>query len=367
MDAGNAERALCRRRLLTGGLAASGAALCASDFGASTGLRTALASARQARTSSEPVPLPSRPIRGMVVSCPMYGKVWGSKAMERTVTEVRGLGVDSVQTHPYARIESDGTVHFRPTHRTPYVTAGYRIIRSGGLAPFSKPHLAYWGRFSWRGEIQFRAPEAWERFFSTYQAFIVDPAKAAEAEEVPLFSVGTELEKTMAYGDRWKEVIAAVRRVYSGKLTYGANWDGVEQVPFWNELDFIGVQAYFPVAPHGSGPDRLRSGVVHWMEQLEKLSQASSRPVLLTEVGYPRSEQAAVGPWKPAVQGTEAAIRTRGLLTEAVLEEAERRTSVAGLYWWKWIPGRSGWDRDFSMKDPEMRRALQAAWGSSHG
>ena len=38
------------------------------------------------------------------------------------------------------------------------------------------------------------------------------------------------------------------RAVYKGKLTYAANWDGeFEEVAFWDALDVIGVQAYFPL------------------------------------------------------------------------------------------------------------------------
>jgi homoserine trans-succinylase len=32
------------------------------------------------------------------------------------------------------------------------------------------------------------------------------------------------------------------------KLTYAANWDDFDKVPFWNELDYIGIDAYFPLS-----------------------------------------------------------------------------------------------------------------------
>ena len=42
---------------------------------------------------------------------------------------------------------------------------------------------------------------------------------------------------------------------YSGKLTYAANWGAIDQnvggyqnVPWWNQLDYIGIDAYFPIA-----------------------------------------------------------------------------------------------------------------------
>jgi hypothetical protein len=49
--------------------------------------------------------------------------------------------------------------------------------------------------------------------------------------------------------DDWRRRIADVRRVYSGKLTYAVNWHReVEEVSFWDALDPIGVQGYFPLA-----------------------------------------------------------------------------------------------------------------------
>ena len=46
---------------------------------------------------------------------------------------------------------------------------------------------------------------------------------------------------------RWRQIIAAIRQVYHGKLTYGGNWDSFNEVTFWDALDYIGVLAYFPL------------------------------------------------------------------------------------------------------------------------
>jgi hypothetical protein len=44
------------------------------------------------------------------------------------------------------------------------------------------------------------------------------------------------------YEERWRKIIAAVRAVYHGKVTYGANWNEYAEVKFWT-LDYIGVLA----------------------------------------------------------------------------------------------------------------------------
>jgi hypothetical protein len=308
-------------------------------------------------------PNPAAPMRGMVVSCPMNGRVWATDAMRSAVRELRRLGVRWVQIHPYAGIRRDGRVSWKPATPDGFVARGLKLVRREGMLAFSKPHLAYWGRFSWRGEIGFSTESEWRRFFEHYTAFIVDQARAAEATETPLFAVGTELKSTLHRERDWRRVIDAVRRVYSGRLTYAANWDAVEKVPFWDAVDLIGVQAYFPVRSDPSDGS-IRAGVAKWMNKLEGFATRLERPVILTEVGYPRSTEAARTPWKPAVDDDPRAIALRRALTDAVLHEASRHPSIHGMFWWKWIPGWTPWDRDFSMKDPEMKAALQTHWAS---
>lgn len=316
----------------------------------------------ESRPVRRPPPEEVRNVRGMVVSCPIYGQIWASDAMRKAVAELRTLGVDWVQIHPYASIDEDGTVGYRPAD---FVADGFEIIREAGLAPFSKPHLAYWGSFEWRGAIRFDTQPQWRRFFSTYRKFILAQAEIAEASKVPLFAVGTELDATLEHEKQWRKIIADVRKVYSGQLTYAANWDAVEKVPFWDALDLVGVQAYFPVGPAEARGPALRAGVRGWLDRLGALSTKTGRPVLLAEVGYARSKVAPSEPWKPSVDSSPEAIRLRTELTRLVLEESQGRPWLLGMFWWKWIPGWNLWDRDFSMRDPEMKAALRAAWTES--
>ena len=47
----------------------------------------------------------------------------------------------------------------------------------------------------------------------------------------------------------WREIISGIRESFDGELTYSSNWyDEYENITFWDALDYIGVQAYFPLA-----------------------------------------------------------------------------------------------------------------------
>lgn len=310
-------------------------------------------------------------LRGMTVSCPMYGRIWGSPAMTESLEELAALGVEWVAIHPYAGIRRDGRMRFTPASETGYLPRAVELARETRMKLFWKPHLSYWGSFDWRGDIGFGEDEAaWRRFFDGYRAFIVDQARFAQAAGLPLFALGTELEATTHREKEWRRIVAEVRRVYSGRLTYAANWDRLDRVPFWDAVDWIGVQAYFPLTDRPD-PDRaaLMAGWEGHLKELEALSRRTGKRVLFTEIGYDRSPRAAREPWSGNRHG-RAGPEVRELrrhLIEVALERLPREPWLAGMFWWKWMPGGpSAWDdrgdRDFSMRAEEARDALARYW-----
>lgn len=75
-------------------------------------------------------------------------------------------------------------------------------------------------------------PSPWQQipgtdqfFDKVYIPYILRMARLAEQMDVELFSVGTELGKTLNNTRKWKEVIRRVKRVYSGPITYVGNHD----------------------------------------------------------------------------------------------------------------------------------------------
>ena len=54
----------------------------------------------------------------------------------------------------------------------------------------------------------------------------------------------------------WWELIANIRQSYSGQLTYAANFDNYQEVYFWDQLDLIGINAYFPLRELQEQPDQ---------------------------------------------------------------------------------------------------------------
>ncbi len=305
-------------------------------------------------------------VRGVVISTHTDGREWGWDSMGSTIDSIREVGAGWISTHPYAVVRADGSVRFHdfdpenpPAHLVRPIAEAHRR----GLKILIKPHLAYWGSpFSWRGEIGFEREEQWQRFFEDYERWIVKVARACR--DADGFAVGTELGRTLAHAAEWRGIIGRVRSVSGAALTYAANWDEYETVPFWDALDAIGIQAYFPLTEDDL-PDEAELGRA-WrarMEQLSGFARRHNRKVVFTEIGYTRSFDAARRPWDPRIDGPEAeAFQARCL--QAALRAIESEPWVVGAFLWKWFPDPYPVGRDFQLATPRLKRAIVEVWAS---
>lgn len=303
-------------------------------------------------------------VRGITISTHRGGQEWGSDVMGPTFDKVKVIGANWVAIHPYASIRSDGSVVTRHAFDGEAPESIRRPIREAharGLRILIKPHLAYWGSpFAWRGEIEFHSDEEWRRFFSTYGDWIA--SLAAAAHDADAFAVGTELDRTVTHESAWRAVIARVRSAFKGRLTYAANWTDYETVPFWDALDTIGVQAYFPIAEIGTTDNgKLEAGWSRVMAALRSFAAQHDRKVLFTELGYNRSFAAPSRPWDAAVDGPEALPIAQACLRVA-LAAVEGEPLVEGAFLWKWFPEPRPMGRDFQLADPAMAEVIAGAW-----
>ncbi|MDX1630853.1 MAG: hypothetical protein R3234_03275 [Thermoanaerobaculia bacterium] len=109
--------------------------------------------------------------------------------------------------------------------------------------------------------------------------------------------------------ERWRNLIAAVRDEYAGEIGYAANFDQYRQVGFWDALDVIGINAYFPLRnPDSVGvegdPELLRRELERgWTRILEEIARfrvsrgLDEHPVVFTELGYVPRSRTTLAPW----------------------------------------------------------------------
>lgn len=287
---------------------------------------------------------------------------------------LRDMGAGWVSLTPFGYLPSPATPVIRPsTEGGPNEETDESIVEAGrraralGLRVWLKPHL--WTR-GWIGELQF-TPAGWNEFFARYREFILHQAIIAEREGFDGLFVGHELvSSTLGFPDRWRALIGDVRRVYSGTLSYGANWgDEVRQIRFWDALDLVAVSFYEPLAEaKTSSVATLKAGAKKALAGLREVGARAGKPVLLAEVGYAPMDEAPLRPWEER-QG-RVNLETQRACYEALVGALDGETWVAGAFFWKWFTNpESGGPQDpgFTPKGKPaeivMRGALRA-WGA---
>ncbi|MFT6399989.1 MAG: ankyrin repeat protein, partial [Bradymonadia bacterium] len=100
----------------------------------------------------------------------------------------------------------------------------------------------------------------------------------------------------------WRSLIADVRDAYSGHVTFAANFDSYHEVAFWDDLDLIGINAYFPLRETPNSPRDEDSLAQGWSTVFDGIAAFSAErelalPVLFTELGYTQRSGATAAPW----------------------------------------------------------------------
>ncbi|WP_235996461.1 glycoside hydrolase family 113 [Robertkochia sediminum] len=212
-------------------------------------------------------------------------------------------------------------------------------LRQKGIRLMIKPHL-WIGRGYFTGDLVMDDSAQWKVLEDSYREYILYYAHLAEAVGAEWFCVGNEL-----YGfagnrpEFFRKLIAEVRSVYKGKVTYAENWDKYDKISFWDALDMIGVNAYFPLS-EAQTPE-LSALVAAWephKEALRSCAQKFNKAVLFTEFGYRSMDHNARAPWDSSrdIESINHTAQVNAL--KALGSEIWSEEWFAGGFLWKWYP-----------------------------
>jgi hypothetical protein len=310
---------------------------------------------------------PHTHVKGVTISCQTWGIEWADPQFEKELIELKGLGVNWVAIHPYGRIGKDGSVSWKPWPKgqaPDWLRLPAQWAEKHGISLLIKPHLAYWGSpFSWRGEIEFDDPNQLDRFFETYGRWVESIAQAVPNAHG--FAVATELDKLIKHENRWRSIIERIRKQTLAKLTYAANWNSYHDVRFWDALDAIGIQAYFPIEGSPADPSAARDAWEKHLKTLRLFSKTIGKPVIFTELGYDATSTAARKPWRglsyrePSdMAGSEL---QQQLYDAALSVQKENSSWLRGMFLWKWFVGEAP-DENFILDKPPLHALLKRHW-----
>ena len=297
-----------------------------------------------------------------VVSTPAHP--FGSASAERALRAAHALGATTIAIIPFLwqASPSDPEIKSGSDMSDEALRSAIGQAHRVGLSVQVKPHI--WVPQSWAGAVEPGSEDAWRIWFARYGAELQRIARIATEEGAESLAIGTELTKTTQRPE-WNALIATVRAAFPGRLFYIAhNAEEAEAVPFWPQLDAIGVSLYPPL-----GADTDRSGRLAVMrgvaDRLDALSTRFGKPVLVGEIGLRSADGAAAKPWESA----EERVAPVNLTLQAdVLSDwlgVLNRPSVQGVLIWRWFtdPAAGGaGDTDFTVQGKPAEAALSCAW-----
>ncbi len=296
---------------------------------------------------------------GPIESSQHPGVGYGTVASAEALDELAALGCNWVSITPFGRMWSIHDPAVRMDFEAPFAEnreAVKRVIAQAharGLRVLLVPHI-WTDTGGWRGEIGFDDPRDWARWFAAYTRFVTEWARVAEESQADMLSVAVEMCSSSGRPE-WHDVIDAIRRNYRGLLTYSANWDEEGRVTFWDRLDVIGLQAFYPLAQRpGASLDELRRAAVERADRLERWARQEGRAVMFTEYGYTARTDPTLRPWEWPDGMTDVRVDAHAQAEgyRALMEAFIPRSWFAGGFVWRYYSN-------------PMDSSQEAPWGFS--
>lgn len=342
------------------------------------------AEARESLDVAESVPsLPANTHRGICLahSWEKDGG-YGSEASRETLAYLSRINTDAISLTVFGSmpeldsVRIDGEHNGQLSESAETVGRVEEVVRQAkqeGMHLVLKPHL-WIEAGGWRGNIEPKGPgdeSAWATWWSNYRAFILYYAKMAERLEIDTFVFGVELKSAIsAAPDEFRKSVRRVRQVYSGHLTYAANWDETLSVEQWNLFDSVGMQFYPPLSesenPNLSG---LKSETFRRLEKWAELAEQVGVPFQLLEVGYKSAPTATQKPygWPEDLPESKrvADEQLQAKAYRALFSQLSRFDNLRGVYLWKYFAdpdNDEGGEVGFSPRGKKAERVLRAAF-----
>jgi len=238
-----------------------------------------------------------------------------------------------------------------------------------GLKIMLKPQV--WCGRGWIGSLEFENKTDWEKWEKSYEDYILPFAELAEQKCIEILCIGTEIKQSAIHRPFfWNHLIHKIRSRYSGMITYAANWDEYNQIKFWSKLDYVGIDAYFPLSEKTT-PEVL--DLMNPLEQvltgIEKFSKQHKKKILFTEYGYLSVDGCAGKTWE--LESNLSSLKynptAQANAIQTLLECCSKKDFWAGGFIWKWYPEthtmKRGLEKDHTPQGKLAEEVLKICYG----
>ncbi|MCR5250655.1 MAG: glycosyl hydrolase family 53 [Lachnospiraceae bacterium] len=195
----------------------------------------------------------------------------------------------------------------------------------------------------WRARITFPDSDMWgkdaywDEWFDSYGAFMRYYAKLAEETGCEMFCVGCEMVGTEHKEKHWRELIASIRGLYRGKLSYNTNHGHEMEVKWYDAVDYLGTSAYFPVGSEGHySTEDMTAAWDEVREEMRKIHENWKKPILFMEIGCRSAHSCSSMPWDFEHRDLAHDEEEQANFYDSCLRSFAAEKWFAGCFWWDW-------------------------------
>ena len=203
-----------------------------------------------------------------------------------------------------------------------------RYIHDRGLKVALKPTVNC-KNGTWRAHICFFEKDVpcepkWSVWFRAYRDFQLHYAALAEESSVDMFIAGCEMVQSEHREEEWRDVIAGIRELYHGPVTYNTDKYQEDNVTWWDCVDYICSSGYYPVNDWDIQLDRI-----------EKVVKKYDKPFFFAEAGCKSTKGSLNVPNDWTLPG-EPAADEQAKWYDTMFKACDRRDFVEGFFLWDW-------------------------------
>lgn len=279
---------------------------------------------------------------------------YSSEAGQQEINKIIASGADSVAL--MATILQDtfaSTRMYRDFELTPSdieLQDAIRQFHKAGIRVMLKPILEHHDS-THRCKVNFPVGQEqiagvrtdyWGEWFRNYTFALLHYARIAEAENVEMFCVGCEMTGVEKQESYWPPLLAEIRKVYHGLLTYNtpAWWDyALEQNwmrSWYPQLDMLGISHYYGADADCTSAEKLAEYMQGLVKNLSTAAEKLGKPIFMAEVGCRSVEGAQVVPSDCWHNHGEYDGEIQAAYMQSMFLAFSPQPWWSGFFWWKW-------------------------------
>ena len=182
---------------------------------------------------------------------------------------------------------------------------------------------------TWRAHINFFDEDVpcepkWGNWFASYTDFQLHYAGIAEKCGCEMFIAGCEMVQSERREAEWRKLIADIRTVYGGLVSYNTDKYQEHNVKWWDAVDVISSSGYYPINDWENQLDRI-----------EKVVKKFDKPFFFAECGCMSTKGANLVPNDWSVRGS-VDLQGQEDWYHTMFESCRKRDWVKGFAVWDW-------------------------------